>query len=499
MRISNIGFFIILQLLGLTLWLLNSHATVVHSQNVEYLPGFDGPLPFSLETGYIGMDKGEVQLFYYFFESENNPKQDPVILWLTGGPLCSAMSAILYEIGPIQLEEVDNIETIPKLFLRQYAWTKTASILFVDFPAGAGFSYAETSRANYSGDFKASHNINQFLRKGYILGNPATDRFIDSNYQVPFAHGMGLISDEQYEKEGYLVAKHWMNQKSVQKALHVRKETIGNWIRCNYKFNYSYEVPSSVPYHVKISAKGFRSLIYSGDHDMIVPFLGTQAWIRSLNYSIIDDWRKWLVDSQIAGLLRSHATLRSSSILERIKQKASRVGEDVSEKSPTVKKASIPPPLRASGVKRKLEAAVDLEAKGFSYDAVDPYMDNLFPSFRDCQSSQTFADLSQEAAVISFQARCQSSLGFFDAMKKERDSPSDRLKATSDALKGERAKHKDCRSELDQVKSTLKAAADGSLDMDSYYLSKARPEIMEEFQEGKHEAWDYDAKKAAFE
>uniref|UniRef100_A0A803MUF0 Serine carboxypeptidase n=1 Tax=Chenopodium quinoa TaxID=63459 RepID=A0A803MUF0_CHEQI len=223
MRISNIGFFIILQLLGLTLWLLNSHATVVHSQNVEYLPGFDGPLPFSLETGYIGMDKGEVQLFYYFFESENNPKQDPVILWLTGGPLCSAMSAILYEIGPIQLEEVDNIETIPKLFLRQYAWTKTASILFVDFPAGAGFSYAETSRANYSGDFKASHNINQFLRKGYILGNPATDRFIDSNYQVPFAHGMGLISDEQYEKEGYLVAKHWMNQKSVQKALHVRK------------------------------------------------------------------------------------------------------------------------------------------------------------------------------------------------------------------------------------------------------------------------------------
>ncbi|XP_021718601.1 serine carboxypeptidase-like 17 [Chenopodium quinoa] len=435
MRISNIGFFIILQLLGLTLWLLNSHATVVHSQNVEYLPGFDGPLPFSLETGYIGMDKGEVQLFYYFFESENNPKQDPVILWLTGGPLCSAMSAILYEIGPIQLEEVDNIETIPKLFLRQYAWTKTASILFVDFPAGAGFSYAETSRANYSGDFKASHNINQFLRKwllnhpqflsnplylggdsyigftlplyfidmvydnergsqpflnlkGYILGNPATDRFIDSNYQVPFAHGMGLISDEQYEslqrtykgqyqlvnarnqecrnniknfewgllgiqitmtlesycdidslrihgisgskrrkmidrvnsllhlkqlgaytcrKEGYLVAKHWMNQKSVQKALHVRKETIGNWIRCNYKFNYSYEVPSSVPYHVKISAKGFRSLIYSGDHDMIVPFLGTQAWIRSLNYSIIDDWRKWLVDSQIAGFTRTYA------------------------------------------------------------------------------------------------------------------------------------------------------------------------------------------------
>lgn len=39
----------------------------------------------------------------------------------------------------------------------------------------------------------------------------------------------------------------------------------------------------------------------SGDHDMVVPFLGTQAWIRSLNYSILDDWRPWIVDWQIAG------------------------------------------------------------------------------------------------------------------------------------------------------------------------------------------------------
>lgn len=35
--------------------------------------------------------------------------------------------------------------------------------------------------------------------QGYILGNPATDRLIDGNYQVAFAHGMGLISDEFYE------------------------------------------------------------------------------------------------------------------------------------------------------------------------------------------------------------------------------------------------------------------------------------------------------------
>jgi hypothetical protein len=44
--------------------------------------------------------------------------------------------------------------------------------------------------------------------------------------------------------------------------------------------------------------------VHSGDHDIQVPFLGTQAWIRSLNYSIIDDWRPWMIKDQIAGYIR---------------------------------------------------------------------------------------------------------------------------------------------------------------------------------------------------
>lgn len=39
------------------------------------------------------------QLFYYFVESENKPGEDPLVLWLTGGPGCSALSSIAYEIG----------------------------------------------------------------------------------------------------------------------------------------------------------------------------------------------------------------------------------------------------------------------------------------------------------------------------------------------------------------------------------------------------------------
>ncbi|WZY73894.1 hypothetical protein YC2023_006134 [Brassica napus] len=35
---------------------------------------------------------------------------------------------------------------------------------------------------------------------------------------------------------------------------------------------------------------------------MTVPYIGTQAWIRSLNYSVIDNWRPWMINNQLAGV-----------------------------------------------------------------------------------------------------------------------------------------------------------------------------------------------------
>lgn len=99
---------IIIFVLAIFLLLQNSSTNLVFATSqfniVKYLPGFQGPLPFVLETGYVGVgetetDENVAELFYYFLESENNPKQDPLLLWLTGGPGCSAFSGLAFEIG----------------------------------------------------------------------------------------------------------------------------------------------------------------------------------------------------------------------------------------------------------------------------------------------------------------------------------------------------------------------------------------------------------------
>ncbi|KAG7581054.1 Peptidase S10 serine carboxypeptidase [Arabidopsis suecica] len=371
---------------------------------VKSLPGFDGPLPFELETGYIGVgDEEEVQLFYYFIKSERNPQEDPLLLWLSGGPGCSSISGLLYENGPVAMKlEVYN-GTLPSLVSTTYSWTKVSSIIYLDQPVGTGFSYSRTQLLNKPSDSGEAKRIHEFLLKwlskhqefssnlfyvggdsycgmvipalvqeiskgnyvcckppinlqGYVLGNPSTENEIDMNYRIPYAHGMALISDELYESmkricKGkyenvdprntkclklvgeyqkcinrinkaliitpecvetspdcymyrYLLTTYWANDESVQRALHVNKGSIGEWVRCYREIPYNHDIKSSVPYHMNNSIDGYPSLIFSGDHDMEVPYLGTQAWIRSLNYPLIDDWRPWMIGDQIAGYYR---------------------------------------------------------------------------------------------------------------------------------------------------------------------------------------------------
>ncbi|XP_044473198.1 serine carboxypeptidase 1-like isoform X2 [Mangifera indica] len=429
---------------------------------VTFLPGFSGNFPSKHYSGYVSVD--EKNLFYYFVSSERNPSKDPVVLWLNGGPGCSSFDGFVYEHGPFNFEEGNPKGSLPKLHLNPYSWSKVSNMIYLDSPAGVGLSYSKNESKYITGDIQTAIDTHAFLLKwfelypqflnnpfyisgesyagiyvptlasqvvkgikaganprinfkGYLVGNGLTDRQFDGNALVPFAHGMGLISDDIFEevegscrgtyydyessngcirsiqkvdealsglnvynilepcfheplsqqygtansslpasfqqlgaterplkvrkrmfgrawplwstvKDGAVtmwpqliqgdklhhvscvndeVATAWLNNDTVRKALHADSvEVAGSWELCTDRITYYRQAGSMIPYHKSLTSQGYRALIYSGDHDMCVPFTGSQAWTRSLGYKKIKGWRSWTSKGQIAGYLQEY-------------------------------------------------------------------------------------------------------------------------------------------------------------------------------------------------
>ncbi|KAF4586065.1 carboxypeptidase Y precursor [Ophiocordyceps camponoti-floridani] len=85
-------------------------------------------------SGYLDDDTKDKHLFYWFFESRGDPANDPVVLWLEGGPACSSMISVFESIGPARIEKDLSLKPNP------FSWTQRASIIFLDSPVNTGFS-----------------------------------------------------------------------------------------------------------------------------------------------------------------------------------------------------------------------------------------------------------------------------------------------------------------------------------------------------------------------
>lgn len=94
-------------------------------------------------TSYLDVGGGK-DLFFYFFESRGNPKKDPVIMWINGGPGCSSSIGLFMELGPCTVN--NNPKTLNDTKPNPYSWNEHANIFFVDEPVNVGFSQARNGQ-----------------------------------------------------------------------------------------------------------------------------------------------------------------------------------------------------------------------------------------------------------------------------------------------------------------------------------------------------------------
>lgn len=203
---------------------------------ITALPGLNLDLDFNMFSGYLTVSEDNRRsIFYWYVESQNDPSSDPVVFWTNGGPGCSGLIGFGQEHRPFHFSK-DGV-----ISLNPYSWNSVANMLYVEIPAGVGFSYSdvpedmnnvgdeETAADNLvvveeffkrfperlvnefyiSSESYGGHYIPQLAKKiiermatpgfdirfkGFLVGNPWVDPFTNDVAQVRSFFQHGLIS-----------------------------------------------------------------------------------------------------------------------------------------------------------------------------------------------------------------------------------------------------------------------------------------------------------------
>eukprot|EP00250_Pteridium_aquilinum_P023162 c26310_g1_i1 orf=327-1787(-) len=217
------------------------------SHLVHKLPG-QPEVGFKQYAGYVTVNATAGRaLFYYFVEVDTHkanatPDHYPLTLWLNGGPGCSSIGGGAFtELGPFFPQSDGR-----GLQRNNQSWNQVSNLLFLESPAGVGWSYSNTS-SDYSsfgdaatasdslafllgwlelfpeyknndfyitGESYAGHYIPQlaslvlgykgsngfkFNLKGIALGNPLFRLDVDTSATYEYLWSHGIISDQVYD------------------------------------------------------------------------------------------------------------------------------------------------------------------------------------------------------------------------------------------------------------------------------------------------------------
>ena len=92
-------------------------------------------LSFGLYSGYVAIPNTKKKLHYMAALSQGNPLTDPIVIWFNGGPGCSSMLGFSQENGPYV-----NEDGTPGFIKNDYAWNLEANMMYLENPAGVGYS-----------------------------------------------------------------------------------------------------------------------------------------------------------------------------------------------------------------------------------------------------------------------------------------------------------------------------------------------------------------------
>lgn len=138
----------------------------ISNDKVQKMANVTGSQFHNVESyaGYLTVDHvHNSNMFFWYFPAEQNPGYAPVVLWLQGGPGASSLFGLFTENGPFQLDSKGHLQ------LRNYTWSRTHNLIYIDNPVGTGFSFTDSDAGYAKNEKDVARNLHEAMQQLYQL------------------------------------------------------------------------------------------------------------------------------------------------------------------------------------------------------------------------------------------------------------------------------------------------------------------------------------------
>ncbi|KAI0832723.1 alpha/beta-hydrolase [Trametes gibbosa] len=137
-----------------------SHLPDLHQDESRPLRMYAGHLSSDPDAGTAAPADVTAHLYFFLVKARRTADKERIIFWLNGGPGCSSFDGLMMEVGPWRVDGNGGLKTV------EGGWEEYATVVYIDQPAGTGFSYAPSNKFDHELPEASAHFV-EFLRNFY--------------------------------------------------------------------------------------------------------------------------------------------------------------------------------------------------------------------------------------------------------------------------------------------------------------------------------------------
>jgi len=174
--------------------------------------------------------------------------------------------------------------------------------MMTDCNANYSNKSAECNMAIAAGLKELAENIDIYdVEVDFCLEGNRNMKKITKSIYNSLMSSIGYEQETEFDPCLTLYLPNYLNREDVQAAIHAEPT---NW-KEHGTIRYGTMLDNMIPVWHEIlnhpRTTSWNILIYSGDFDLVVPFLTTQQWIHCLGRPIKTPWHAWMINDQVGG------------------------------------------------------------------------------------------------------------------------------------------------------------------------------------------------------